>query len=106
MLQNVSRSCKSPPPIVLEKSEFLLFISMCEDFISLTLVQSAKWAVKPIELSPLQCSRYGWMNVDNDCLLCVSCKASIDASLPDDWGHETCEYCSQVLDHKHCCKNL
>uniref|UniRef100_A0A3Q4AFC2 Uncharacterized protein n=1 Tax=Mola mola TaxID=94237 RepID=A0A3Q4AFC2_MOLML len=40
-----------------------------------------KWAGKPRILSPLMCSRYGWINVGCDMLKCSSCQAFLCASL-------------------------
>ncbi|XP_065066930.1 zinc finger C3HC-type protein 1-like isoform X2 [Rhopilema esculentum] len=67
------------------------------------------WTAKPVELSPLHCSRYGWMNGDNDELVCVTCKAALNAGLPDNWDNETyTEMCKSIQEklkkgHKDVC---
>lgn len=32
-----------------------------------------KWFAKPIEFSPLNCAKHGWVNLTRDTLKCVSC---------------------------------
>jgi len=44
--------------------------------------QSLSWFAKPLKLSPLECARFGWANVDVDILQCVSCKAYVSGHLP------------------------
>ncbi|XP_039616929.1 nuclear-interacting partner of ALK [Polypterus senegalus] len=51
------------------------FFSRVESYTSL------KWAGKPAELSPLQCARYGWINIDFEMLKCSSCQAFLCATL-------------------------
>ncbi|KAJ8047005.1 NIPA-like protein [Holothuria leucospilota] len=53
---------------------------------------TSTWFAKPLELSPLQCARYGWQNIDVDTLCCVSCKEVLYVSLPQPWQKE--EYSS------------
>ncbi|XP_017694724.1 PREDICTED: nuclear-interacting partner of ALK [Lepidothrix coronata] len=40
-----------------------------------------KWAGKPAALSPLECARWGWKNVECDLLRCSSCRALLCARL-------------------------
>ncbi|XP_051629588.1 zinc finger C3HC-type protein 1 isoform X2 [Manacus candei] len=40
-----------------------------------------KWAGKPAALSPLECARWGWKNLECDLLRCSSCRALLCARL-------------------------
>ncbi|CAH1784193.1 unnamed protein product, partial [Owenia fusiformis] len=63
------------------------------------------WVAKPADLSPLHCARYGWENVDNDILRCVTCKAVLSAKLPENYDpeiyEECCENIGQSIVHSH-----
>ncbi|CAG2222145.1 unnamed protein product [Mytilus edulis] len=52
------------------------------------------WFAKPLDLSPLICSRYGWKNKETDMLQCVGCKAVLCGQLPKRANsliyHESC----------------
>eukprot|EP00795_Rhopilema_esculentum_P002181 gene2181-17772_t len=69
-----------------EKNNSIFYFATLTKFL-----KPSTWTAKPVELSPLHCSRYGWMNGDNDELVCVTCKAALNAGLPDNWDNETCE---------------
>ncbi|PAA56308.1 hypothetical protein BOX15_Mlig001385g1, partial [Macrostomum lignano] len=43
---------------------------------------SLPWSNKPIEVSPLVCSRHGWLSREPDTLGCVDCGASLCVRLP------------------------
>ncbi|XP_038054316.1 nuclear-interacting partner of ALK-like, partial [Patiria miniata] len=47
------------------------------------------WFAKPSDLSPLHCARYGWENIDTDCLKCVSCREIVCGGLPVRWETES-----------------
>ncbi|KAJ8301761.1 hypothetical protein KUTeg_020748 [Tegillarca granosa] len=64
------------------------------------------WFAKPKDLSPLECARYGWKNIDVDMLECVSCKAKLCGKLPDgNLGHEYYEKLKLkiISAHEKCC---
>ena len=75
-----------------------------EDFFQrLNTFTAFTWFAKPSELSPLQCARYGWENIEADTLKCMSCKEILFAGLPPKWEVKQCKskvVCSvQGLEH-------
>eukprot|EP00794_Sanderia_malayensis_P006100 gene6100-6804_t len=68
-----------------------MFLDRIKTFSSVT------WVAKPLELSPMQCARYGWINDENDHLQCTTCNATVFAAFPDQWDSETYkEMCSHL----------
>ncbi|CAM1328957.1 Uncharacterised protein PB.8751, partial [Pycnogonum litorale] len=40
------------------------------------------WFMKPPELSPIQCARYGWILHSDDAIRCITCQKMISAKIP------------------------
>ncbi|XP_052083862.1 zinc finger C3HC-type protein 1-like [Mytilus californianus] len=63
------------------------------------------WFAKPLDLSPLICSRYGWKNKETDMLQCVGCKAVLCGQLPKRANsliyHESCMKLKDNLRNAH-----
>ncbi|XP_065674268.1 uncharacterized protein LOC100199404 isoform X2 [Hydra vulgaris] len=58
---------------------------------------SSNWVAKPVGLSPLHCAQYGWCTEYLDQLRCVTCNATLDAGLPDEWDEAAYnEICNKV----------
>ncbi|EDV25922.1 uncharacterized protein TRIADDRAFT_55497 [Trichoplax adhaerens] len=76
---------------------------VAEDYFERVETYSAyTWLAKPPALSPLQCARYGWKNVDIDRLKCVTCSATLTVSLPlpstRSQPCNQCFFCSYIVD--------
>ncbi|XP_043943282.1 nuclear-interacting partner of ALK-like [Protopterus annectens] len=64
-----------PSQFTCESASKEAFFARLETFTSL------KWAGKPLELSPLECAKYGWINIETDMLKCCTCGAFLCATL-------------------------
>ena len=53
--------------------------------------QTLTWFGKPMQLSPVQCARYGWENTARDVLRCVSCRELLCCQLPSPADYEICK---------------
>ncbi|XP_051889690.1 nuclear-interacting partner of ALK [Pristis pectinata] len=62
-------------PVPCDSANKEAFFSRVETFTSF------RWAGMSFELSPLQCAKYGWTNVECDMLKCSSCQAFLCATL-------------------------
>ncbi|XP_078091925.1 zinc finger C3HC-type protein 1 isoform X2 [Mustelus asterias] len=62
-------------PVPCDSANKEAFFSRVETFTSF------KWAGMSFELSPLQCAKYGWTNIECDMLKCCSCQAFLCTTL-------------------------
>ncbi|KAG8379378.1 hypothetical protein BUALT_Bualt07G0082400 [Buddleja alternifolia] len=62
-------------------------------FRRLSTFKSMTWFAKPQVLSPLDCARKGWVNVDIDTLRCTSCDARLLFSTPSVWTQQQGKSC-------------
>ncbi|XP_067915527.1 nuclear-interacting partner of ALK isoform X2 [Heterodontus francisci] len=65
----------SGSPVPCDSANKEAFFSRVETFTSF------KWAGMSFELSPLQCAKYGWTNIECDMLKCCSCQAFLCTTL-------------------------
>lgn len=59
------------------------------------------WGVR--EVTPLECSRYGWKLIQPDVMQCVTCKQVVCATLPHLVDREACKYNGFELDNVYKC---
>ncbi|XP_051147816.1 uncharacterized protein LOC127262976 [Andrographis paniculata] len=57
-------------------------------FRRLATFKSMTWFAKPQVVSPLECARRGWVNIDADTISCTSCDARLLFSTPFAWTHQ------------------
>lgn len=57
------------------------------------------WFGKPPVLSPIQCAKYGWVNIESDMLLCKVCRAVICATLPVNFDPKVCKFMIFVIQY-------
>ncbi|KAL0415921.1 UNVERIFIED_CONTAM: Nuclear-interacting partner of ALK [Sesamum latifolium] len=57
-------------------------------FRRLSTFKSMTWFAKPQVVSPLECARRGWVNVDMDTIACASCDARLLFSTPSAWTQQ------------------
>ncbi|CAA0818406.1 C3HC zinc finger-like [Striga hermonthica] len=57
-------------------------------FRRLSTFKSTTWFAKPQVVSPLECARRGWINIDMDTIACASCDARILFSTPSVWTQQ------------------
>ncbi|KAK6148672.1 hypothetical protein DH2020_019584 [Rehmannia glutinosa] len=57
-------------------------------FRRLSTFKSMTWFAKPQVVSPLECARRGWVNVDMDTIACASCDARLLFSTPSSWTQQ------------------
>jgi len=56
--------------------EFLILVfnlTLIHTFYIFLLLKLFKWFSKPVEFSPIECARHGWINLTKDTLKCVIC---------------------------------
>jgi hypothetical protein len=51
----------------------------------------ATWSNKPLQLSPLQCARFGWSNAGKDTLQCLACNSYLVFSISPQLGQQSGE---------------
>ncbi|XP_047974739.1 uncharacterized protein LOC125216978 isoform X1 [Salvia hispanica] len=66
----------------------------------LSTFKSMTWFAKPQVVSPLECARRGWVNVDMDTIACVSCNTRLLFSTPSAWGKQQVEKAAMVFSLK------
>ncbi|PIN05762.1 hypothetical protein CDL12_21697 [Handroanthus impetiginosus] len=69
-------------------------------FQRLSSFKSMTWFAKPQVVSPLECARRGWVNVDMDTIACPSCDARLLFSTPSTWGQRQVEKAAMVFSLK------
>ncbi|KAL0311316.1 UNVERIFIED_CONTAM: Nuclear-interacting partner of ALK [Sesamum angustifolium] len=78
-------------------------------FRRLSTFKSMTWFAKPQVVSPLECARRGWVNVDMDTIACMSCDARLLFSTPTAWTQQqgksyftpssfSAQYCSSLVE--------
>ncbi|KAH6797230.1 hypothetical protein C2S52_021784 [Perilla frutescens var. hirtella] len=66
----------------------------------LSTFKSITWFAKPQVVSPMQCARRGWVNVDMDTIACVSCNTRLLFSTPSAWAKQQVEKAAMVFSLK------
>ncbi|KAI3454886.1 hypothetical protein Pfo_011548 [Paulownia fortunei] len=66
-------------------------------FRRLSTFKSMTWFAKPQVVSPLECARRGWVNVDMDTIACASCDARLLFSTPSAWTQQQVEKAAMVF---------
>ncbi|XP_057804949.1 uncharacterized protein LOC131020258 isoform X2 [Salvia miltiorrhiza] len=66
----------------------------------LSTFKSMTWFAKPQVVSPLECARRGWVNVDMDTIACVSCNTRLLFSTPSAWAKQQVEKAAMVFSLK------
>ncbi|KAL3648198.1 hypothetical protein CASFOL_007622 [Castilleja foliolosa] len=69
-------------------------------FRRLSTFKSITWFAKPQVVSPLECARRGWVNVDMDTIICFSCDARLLFSTPSAWTQQQVEKAAMVFSLK------
>ncbi|KAK4436928.1 Nuclear-interacting partner of ALK [Sesamum alatum] len=69
-------------------------------FRRLSTFKSMTWFAKPQVVSPLECARRGWVNVDMDTIACASCDARLLFSTPSAWTQQQVEKAAMVFSLK------
>ncbi|GFP99978.1 nuclear-interacting partner of alk [Phtheirospermum japonicum] len=69
-------------------------------FRRLSTFKSITWFAKPQVVSPLECARRGWVNVDMDTIVCASCDARLLFSTPSAWTQQQVEKAAMVFSLK------
>ena len=87
-------------------------VFVCSTFIVCTSIffnfyHIITWFGKPPVLSPIQCAKYGWVNIESDMLQCKICRAVICATLPVNFDPKVCKFMIFVIqcndiDHFEC----
>ncbi|KAL7099085.1 hypothetical protein ACP275_09G059700 [Erythranthe tilingii] len=66
----------------------------------LSTFKSMSWFAKPQVVSPLECARRGWVNVDMDTIACASCDSRLFFSTPSTWTRQQVEKAAMVFSLK------
>ncbi|XP_073291434.1 uncharacterized protein [Primulina huaijiensis] len=69
-------------------------------FQRLSTFKSMTWFAKPKAVSPVNCARRGWINVDMDTIACKSCGARLLFSAPTAWSLQQVEKAAVVFSLK------
>ncbi|KAL8492456.1 hypothetical protein ACS0TY_023873 [Phlomoides rotata] len=69
-------------------------------FKRLSTFKSMTWFAKPQVVSPLECVRRGWINVDVDTIACAACDARLLFSTPSAWTQQQVEKAAMVFSLK------
>ncbi|KAL3829252.1 hypothetical protein ACJIZ3_018054 [Penstemon smallii] len=94
---------------VLEESELTSVLSQAPScrpwdrndlFRRLSTFKSMTWFAKPKVVSPSECARRGWVNVDTDTISCGSCGSRLLFSTPSAWTQQQVEKAAMVFSLK------
>ncbi|KAG9450071.1 hypothetical protein H6P81_010036 [Aristolochia fimbriata] len=66
----------------------------------LSMFKSMTWFAKPKVVSPVNCARRGWVNVDIDTISCEACGARLLFSTPSSWTQQQVEKAAAVFSLK------
>lgn len=66
----------------------------------LTTFKAMTWFGKPKVISPLNCARRGWINVEMDVIVCEACGARLLFSTPPSWALQQVEKAAAVFSLK------
>ncbi|XP_020571916.1 uncharacterized protein LOC110018814 [Phalaenopsis equestris] len=66
----------------------------------LTTFKAMTWFGKPKVISPLNCARRGWINVEMDVIVCEACGARLFFSTPPSWAIQQVEKAAAVFSLK------
>ncbi|KAL2462840.1 C3HC zinc finger-like [Forsythia ovata] len=66
----------------------------------LATFKSMTWFARPQVVSPVNCARRGWINVDVDTIACESCGARLLFSTPSAWAQQQVEKAAMVFSLK------
>lgn len=66
----------------------------------LATFKSMTWFARPQVVSPVNCARRGWINVDIDTIACESCGARLLFSTPSAWAQQQVEKAAMVFSLK------
>ncbi|XP_068643709.1 uncharacterized protein [Aristolochia californica] len=66
----------------------------------LSTFKSMTWFAKPKVVSPVNCARRGWVNVDMDTISCEACGARLLFSTPSSWTQQQVEKAAAVFSLK------